>query len=126
MSKKDKVDQSLIELFLPEGILEYFKVTSVKKKEDSFHISLEEKNITPDEYSGQKLLSKGFYDVITVQDFPVRGKACYLKVKRRRWTVENTGQIVSRDWSLVAKGTRLTEEFASFLKAVHRYHASKL
>jgi len=118
------VDQSLIELFLPEGILEYFQVTSVKKKEDSFQISLEEKNITPDEYSGQKLLSKGFYDVITVQDFPVRGK--YLKVKRRRWTVENTGQIVSRDWSLVAKGTRLTEEFASFLKAVHRYHSSKL
>jgi hypothetical protein len=37
------VDQSLIELFLPEGILEYFKVTSVKKKEDSFQISLEEK-----------------------------------------------------------------------------------
>lgn len=120
------MDQSLIELFLPEGILEYFKVTSVKKKEDSFQISLEEKNITPDEYSGQKLLSKGFYDVITVQDFPVRGKACYLKVKRRRWTVESTGHVVSRDWSLVAKGTRLTEEFASFLKAVHRYHSSKL
>lgn len=126
MQKKVKVDQSLIELFLPEGILEYFQVTSVKKKEDSFQIDLEEKNITPEEYSGEKLLSKGFYDVITVQDFPVRGKACYLKVKRRRWTVEGTGQIVSRDWSLVAKGTRLTEEFASFLKAVHRYHASKL
>lgn len=126
MSKKDKVDQSLIELFLPEGILEYFQVTSVAKKEESFQISLEEKNIIPEEYSGQKLLSKGFYDVITVQDFPVRGKACYLKVKRRRWTVEDSGQVISRDWSLVAKGTRLTEEFASFLKAVHRYHASKL
>lgn len=120
------MDHRLIELFLPEGILEYFQVTSVKKKEDSFQISLEEKNSVPEEYSGQKLLSKGFYDVITIQDFPIRGKACYLKIKRRRWTVEDTGQIVSRDWSLVAKGTRLTEEFASFLKAVHRYHASKL
>ncbi len=120
------MDQSLIELFLPEGVLEYFQVTSVKKKEDSFQISLEEKNIIPDEYAGQKLLSKGFYDVITIQDFPVRGKACYLKIRRRRWTVEETGGIVSRDWSLVAKGTRLTEEFASFLKAVHRYHTGKL
>jgi hypothetical protein len=31
-----------------EGILEYFQVTSVKKKKDSFQISVEEKNITPD------------------------------------------------------------------------------
>ena len=120
------MDQSLIELFLPEGILEYFQVSSVKKNEDSFQISLEEKNIIPEEYAGEKLLSKGFYDAITVQDFPVRGKACYLRIKRRRWTIEASGQIVSRDWDLVAKGTRLTEEFAAFLKAVHRYHASKL
>lgn len=120
------MDQGLIELFLPEGILEYFQVTSVKKQEDTIQINLEEKNTIPEEYAGQKLLSKGFYDVVTIQDFPVRGKACYLKIKRRRWTVESTGQIVSRDWSLVAKGTRLTEEFAAFLKAVHRYHASKL
>lgn len=126
MLKKVKVDQSLIELFLPEGILEYFQVTSVTQKEDTIQISLEEKNTIPEEYAGQKLLSKGFYDVVTIQDFPVRGKACYLKIKRRRWTVEETGGIVSRDWSLVAKGTRLTEEFAAFLKAVHRYHASKL
>ncbi|MGL6014937.1 MAG: ISAon1 family transposase N-terminal region protein [Selenomonadaceae bacterium] len=32
-----------------------------------------------------KLLSKGFYEPVTIQDFPLRGKACYLKVKRRRW-----------------------------------------
>jgi len=35
------VDQSLIKLFLPEGILEYFQVTSVKKKDDNFQIILE-------------------------------------------------------------------------------------
>tara|TARA_R110002012_G_scaffold51174_6_gene132331 strand:+ start:13677 stop:13892 length:216 start_codon:yes stop_codon:yes gene_type:complete len=29
---------------------------------------------------------------------------------------EDTNKIVSRDWELVAKGTRMTKEFAAFLK----------
>lgn len=120
------MEQSLIEVFLPEGLLDYFQVTSVERKEDSYQICLEEKDTVPHEYSGQKLLSKGFYGEITVQDFPIRGKACYLKIKRRRWTIEENGRIVSRDWNLVAQGTRMTGEFAAFLKAVHRYNPGKL
>lgn len=112
-------DLKLIELILPEGILEYFDVIRVEKEKDSYIIYLEEKNIPPSE---EKLLSKGFYEPVTIQDFPLRGKACFLKVKRRRWEKEN-GETVSRDWDLVAQGTRMTKEFASFLKAIHRYHS---
>ena len=108
-----------MELFLPKGLLDYFEVTDIKQADDRFSIHLEERNIIPVEYSDRKLLSKGFYDATTIQDFPVRGKACYLMVKRRRWLIESTGQIVSRNWDLVAKGTRLTQEFASFLKGLH-------
>lgn len=120
------MEKSIIELFLPEGMLEYFDVTSVEKAEESYTISLVEKNLHPVEYAGQRLSSKGYYEAITVSDFPIRGKACYLKVKRRRWLHEDMNKIVSRDWQLVAKGTRMTKEFAAFLKAVHRYQASKL
>ena len=38
----------------------------------------------------------------------------YLHIKRRRWTNKNTGEIVKRDWNLVAKVTRITQEFAAF------------
>ncbi len=120
------MEKSVLALFLPEGILEYFDVTSVEKTEENYTISLEEKNLHPVEYAGQRLLSKGYFEAITVSDFPIRGKGCYLKVKRRRWLNEDTAKIVSRDWQLVAKGTRMTKEFATFLKAVHRYHTSKL
>jgi hypothetical protein len=72
-----------------------------------------------------KLTSKGFFDEITVQDFPIRGKASYLHIKRRKWINETTGDIVFRDWNMVAKGTRMTHEFASFLKVISRYQASK-
>ncbi|MEC4115325.1 transposase, partial [Myroides pelagicus] len=42
-------------------------------------------------------------------------------VKRRRWLDKTTRELVQRDWNLVAKGTRLTNEFASFLKEINRY-----
>nr|WP_109832671.1 transposase [Reichenbachiella versicolor] len=78
------------------------------------------------EFSEDQLRLHGFHEPITVKDFPIRGKASFLKVKRRRWLNEYTGKVMSRDWQLIAKGTRMTKEFASFLKAVHRYQSSKL
>lgn len=92
----------------------------MKKQAGQYEIYLEEKNIPPTQFSKDKLTSKGFYEEVTVQDFPLRGKACFLKVKRRRWLNETTGQTVSRDWDLVAKGTRMTGEFAAFLKGIIR------
>ena len=120
------MEKSLLELFLPEGILEYFEITGVRKDTESCTIKLEEKNLHPGEFVGHKLTSKGYFDEVTVKDFPIRGKACYLKVKRRRWLNEDLGKVVSRDWELVANGTRMTKEFASFLKALHRYNPGKL
>jgi hypothetical protein len=111
----------IISLMLPDGMLNYFTVVKTEKNKEYYTIYLEENNVPPEEYSKQRLISKGFYDAVTVQDFPLRGKACYLNVKRRRWTNIDTGQIVCRDWTIVAKGTRMTQEFASFLKAINRY-----
>jgi hypothetical protein len=118
-------NDELIKLVLPEGILDFFALTHVEKQSDSYTIHLEEKNIHPESYKSNKLESKGFYEPATIQDFPLRGKACYLKVKRRRWLNLDTGTIVARDWDMVAKGTRLTVEFATFLKELNRYNTGK-
>ncbi|MHA7060311.1 ISAon1 family transposase N-terminal region protein [Aquimarina sp. M1] len=37
---------------------------------------------------------------------------------RRRWLNEATNKVVTRDWQLVAKGTRITSDFATFLKEI--------
>jgi len=113
-------EQTMIGMFLPEGVLDYFEVKSVNKNGDSYTIKLEEYNKFPEQFKGEKLVSKGFHPEVTIQDFPQRGKPCYLKVKRRRWLNEDTNQWVSRNWDLVAKGTRMTEEFATFLKGIVR------
>jgi len=53
-----------------------------------------------------------------LQDGPVRGKKVMLVVKRRRWEHQQTGANVLRDWRVVQEGTRMTAEFAAFLKGV--------
>lgn len=110
----------LISLILPDGILEYFRVTEIKKEHETYFISLEEKNIPPDQYKNTKLTSHGFHNTATIQDFPLRGKPCFLLVKRRRWLQEDAGKVVSRDWDIVAQGTRITQDFATFLKGINR------
>jgi hypothetical protein len=114
-------NSSFLEFILPEGLLDYFEVSKFTREAAGFNIFLVEKNTPPIEFATDKLASKGFFDETTIQDFPIRGKAAYLHIKRRKWINETTGNIVYRNWNMVAKGTRLTQEFASFLKAIARY-----
>jgi len=113
-------ESSIAELLFPEGMLEYFKVTNFTKETEHITFYLEEKKLIPEEFKAEKLISKGYYEPITIEDFPLRGNQVSLIVKRRRWTIESTNKIVSRNWELVAKGTRKTQEFASFLKEINR------
>jgi len=119
------VDKNILDLILPKGVLEYFLLTDFTSTGE-INLYLEEKNVIPEEYRNDKLTSKGFFDEITIQDFPLRGKAVYLHIKRRRWVNHTTGNIVFRNWDMVARGTRMTEEFASFLKGILGYQAGKL
>ncbi len=109
----------IIDLVLPEGVKKYFEVIKHESDDDNLHLYLDELNIYPDEYQEDKLESKGFYDSITVQDFPIRGRNVYLHIRRRRWINRSKNdKIVSRDWNLVANGTRITQDFANFLKQI--------
>ena len=124
MQIKEGID--LVKFILPTGVLEYFTITKIEQLEENLNIYLDENNVIPQEYINDKVISKGFYEVSRIQDFPIRGKAVYLYVRRRRWLKESTGEYICRDWTLVANGTRMTQEFASFLKVISRFQAGKL
>ena len=111
-------EQKLISLLLPDGILEYFELTEVGKESKELQVFLQEKNISPQGYKNEELESKGFFPEVSIQDFPIRGQKVALRIKRRRWTVKNTGEIISRDWDLIRKGARMTTEFGLFLKGI--------
>ncbi len=117
---------NLVNFILPTGVLEYFTITKIDQAEEQLNIYLDENNVIPQEYINDKVISKGFYEESRIQDFPIRGKAVYLYVRRRRWLNESIGEYICRDWTLVANGTRMTQEFASFKKVISRFQAGKL
>jgi hypothetical protein len=108
----------LAELILPEEIFEFFDIVRIESAGNRVDIHLDEKHEKPEGYELVKLISKGFLPSICIQDFPLRDKALYLHVRRRRWLNESTMKTVEKDWESVAKGTRLTKGFASFLKGL--------
>jgi hypothetical protein len=114
-------DAELLKLFLPELLIDHFEIVKFEEENKILHIYFEEKNTAPKEFSLLILQSKGFLPEIMADDFPLRGKTVKLHIKRRRWTDTKSGHIVQRDWNLIAKGTRMTSDFAEFLKKISRY-----
>lgn len=108
--------QNLVKLLLPTEIFDYFEITNLIIEDRAVNVFLDERDVKPEVYSDQKLTSKGFHPEAIIQDFPIRNKAVFLHVRRRRWLVESTKEVVSRDWESVAEGTRYTKSFADFLK----------
>ncbi len=118
MSTPKDYYQDLVKLFLPTELFDYFEITNLVIENRSVAVFLDERDIKPSVWSGQKLTSKGFHPESIIQDFPIRNKAVFLHVRRRRWLVESTKEVVSRDWDSVAEGTRYTKSFADFLKGL--------
>lgn len=111
----------LLKLILPEFLINHFDLVNNTKNGEVMHLYFEEKNAPPKEENTRILIAHGFHKEVTIQDFPLRGNTVYLHVKRRRWLDKQTKQVVQRDWNLVAQGTRMTTEFAAFLKEISQY-----
>ena len=111
--------QELVSYILPQEIYSFFEVkkTEVKneKSEPVMYIYLDEYDNPPK--AGVELFPNGFYEPSTITDFPIRDHKVVLVVRRRRW-IDADGKSYSNDRKLVAKGTRITTEFAAFLKGV--------
>jgi len=118
------MSEEIVKLLFPEELLEIFEVVSYDKNEDGYVFNLDEKLLAPEGYERSEVESKGFHEAIKVSDFPLRGKPCIYKIRRRKWLVKQDRKIITRRYKVYANGTRKTEEFAAFLKELNRYYAS--
>ena len=114
--------QKLLHYMLPSEFEENFDLIDVMEErrgnELLLHLYLDEKELQPDGHTG--LQPNGFYPESCINDFPIRDHRTILHVRRRRWK-DGDGKSYSKDWQLVAKGTRHSVEFAAFLKAFLGY-----
>ena len=117
------LEQQLLGRLFPKGLLDYFEITAViDLPKGGCEVELTEKATVPSEFTSEgNFVCHGFYDSQLIQDFPLRGEKFNLRVKRRRWIDKQTQKIVARDWKVVAKGTSMSQEFATFLKDIHRF-----
>lgn len=127
---KNDLNTALLELILPQGILDYFDIVDFKQGKSGQYvydktltIYLEEKDIIPEQYKNNRYKNSGFMESRLINDCPIRSMLVTLSVKRRRWDVEINGKMkkVSRDWSVVEQGTRMSAEYAAFLKEISRH-----
>ena len=107
----------LAKVFLPSEMTEYFDLTDVRTDEyggePRVHIFLDEKEVAPEGCPDAS--PNGFYEESCMNHFPINEYRSILHVRRRRWK-DAEGKSVSKDWQLVADGTRYSKEFAAFLK----------
>ena len=130
-AKKEKAietkDLEVLQLFFPEGLRKYFIISdyqvlcSLETKEEYYIIDFAEKNELPNGYPLSEYESKGFMKSKLIQDFPLRGKAVYLRLHIRRWRHKQSGEIIKRDFSVVADGSKFTQELSDFLKGASGY-----
>lgn len=121
------LNAALIELILPEGILDHFVITGLEQGESEKYvydktlvIDLEEKKTIPDQYKTYTYKACGFMEARIIEDYPIRNMLVSLRVRRRRWEVVIDGKKtkVTRDFNSIAQGTRMSAEYAAFLKEI--------
>ena len=121
------LELDLLRNFLTSDLLDYFSVTGFEEVFEAhfnrkvFYIDLDENNVMPGGYDPSAYECKDFLPPKHVQDFPIRGKAVILRIRRRRWRHKiNKSDIISNDYSFLADGSKLTSELSDFLKDTGR------
>ena len=111
--------ESLARVVLPEKILNSFEIKDVVRTSSEIHIYLDE--LIPEKMRGNpNYESKGFMSATSVTDFPIRDHKVILVIRRRRWTDVRDGSSFTLPLEeIAASGTRLSKEFASFLKETY-------
>jgi hypothetical protein len=107
--------------------LEYFAIThyeilcSVEEKTEYWLVDFIERNDLPNGLSFDEYETKDFMQPKIIQDFPLRGRGVYIRIKRRRWRHKQTGDIIQRDYTFIAEGSKFTKELSDFLKDAGGY-----
>ena len=110
--------EELLRAILPDVLIDNFEVVKYEKTDVRFDIWLDDKKVQlrEDKYNSS-VISHGFGDYRVIQDFPLRGRATYLHVRKRKWLDKDTGEIFTYEWDLSEYDqTRLNAEFVAFLK----------
>lgn len=117
------LSDQLVSMLVPSEVLSHFDLVEIREASDSIRLRLEEKpdQIPPAMYRKKKAVLDGFCNPLELQTYPVKGKAVYLQLFRRRWK-ENaeSRQHFSNTYDFHEPGMKATRDFGAFLKETFR------
>lgn len=104
--------------FLPEGLERLFEMVNFEKTDTSYDIWLDEKKKLSDEdFRNPNIVARGYTDYATVQDYPMRGRPLFLRMRKNKWWDKKTNEIFSYNLELPdGEGTRLSADLVAFKK----------
>lgn len=119
MSKS--VLEELVSLVAPGELSKSFILTKIREGNEQITIEFEEDpQLVPNEISGKEVVLNGFMNALELQTFPLKDKAVYLLVKRRRWKVRGKNEKSYHNiYDLTETGVKASPAFGAFLKAIH-------
>ena len=95
----------LLRAILPDVLIDNFDIVNFDKSADRFDIYLDEKKVQlKEDKTNPDIISYGFGEYRTIQDYPIRGRATYLHVRKRKWLDKSSNEIFSYDWDLSELG----------------------
>ena len=111
------ISQEALKLIIPEDILAFFELTQVKEHKERIELILTEKQeLVPAILKGKQAVLNGYWNPMELQTFPLKGKACYLKLLRRKWKESGGVKSYGNSYHFDIEGTKATREFGAFLK----------
>ena len=110
--------EELLRMILPDVLIDNFGIINIEKSDIRFDIWLDEKKVQlREDKQNAQVVVYGFGDYRVIRDFPLRGRATYFHVRKRKWLDKDSGDIFSYDWDLSEHDhTQLNAEFVFFLK----------
>ena len=90
--------EHLLRAILPDVLIDNFDIVNFDKSADRFDIYLDEKKVQlKEDKTNPDIISYGFGEYRTIQDYPIRGRATYLHVRKRKWLDKSSNEIFSYD-----------------------------
>ena len=75
--------EQLLRAILPDVLIDNFDIVNFDKSADRFDIYLDEKKVQlKEDKINPDIISYGFGEYRTIQDYPIRGRATYLHVRK--------------------------------------------
>ncbi len=117
MEQDTSLNKQVLNLIVPEEILTSFELSEVIESVDSIVLVLKEhKHLVPMVLKGSNAVLDGYCNPVELQSFPLKGKAVYIKLYRRRWKQAGQHTHHSNEYDFAVAGTKATQLFGTFLK----------